>query len=291
MIASMTGFGSAAVEAAELRATVTARSVNHRYQEIVVSLPRGLADLEAPIREQVRARARRGKIEVSVQVARGTGPTGLVVNEALVEGLLEQARGLRDRHRLRGRLRLRDVLSLPGVVQAVEAPPSADGAREALLAAVGQALDEMAGLRAREGERLAAVLSEALRRVEAAAARLGERWRQGRPARAEALRAQLAELHAGLPGGEDRLLAEAYRLLDRQDVSEELNRLESHLAEARSLLGGGEPVGKRLDFLAQEMGREAATLASKAALPAMVRDIVDLRSAVEALREQVQNVE
>jgi uncharacterized protein (TIGR00255 family) len=291
MIVSMTGFGSAAVEEADLRASVTVRSLNHRYQETSVSLPRALADLEAPIREQVRARTRRGKVEVSVQVSLGSGLARLEVSEPAVEGLLEQARHLRERLRLRGRLRLRDLLALPGVVQAVEAPASADGARQAVLAAVGRALDEMAGLRAREGERLAAVLLQGLARVEAALRSVGEDWRRARKERAEALRGQLAELQATWPGGEDRLLAEAYRLLDRQDVSEEVSRLESHVAEARALLGGGEPAGKRLDFLAQEMAREAATLASKALSAAVVRATVDLRSAVEALREQAQNVE
>jgi uncharacterized protein (TIGR00255 family) len=178
------------------------------------------------------------------------------------------------------------------VVEVVEAPLTlTPGQREALLGAVEKALAEMSRMREAEGANVAADLERRLVAIEQAIARIEGLMETSRTARIASLREKLHALAAELGLEEPRLYQEVVRLVDRQDTSEEIERTRSHLALARSLLQAPEAVGKRLDFLAQELNREANTIGSKASAAPVIQEVVGLKAEIEKLREQVQNVE
>jgi uncharacterized protein (TIGR00255 family) len=290
---SMTGYGAAVVESEAMRASVTARSLNHRYLDLTVHTPRRLQALEPDVKRLVQARVQRGRVEVSIQASLHAAEAEVVLAPPAVIGALVQAlRRIQDEHGLPGELRAADVARFPGVLELAELGAGLDeGHRRELLAAVEQALGDLEQMRRAEGETLEAVLLTALAAVDAAAGRIEALSGTERVARREALleKARAVRDELGLEDG--RLYQEVVRLVDRQDVAEEVQRLRSHVAQARVAVLGDGPCGKRLDFLAQELAREANTLGSKAADAAVVREVVNLKAEIEKLREQVQNVE
>jgi uncharacterized protein (TIGR00255 family) len=184
------------------------------------------------------------------------------------------------------------VARFPGAVEVLDGDTSVDeAATREIVSSLQQALAGLDGMRRAEGAHLEADLRRALDAVEAAAARIETLSAAGRAERRDAVLARARELSAELGLDDGRLYQEVVRLLDRHDVAEELQRLRSHVAQARGLLSADAPCGKRLDFLAQELAREANTLGSKAASAEMVQEVVALKSEVERVREQVQNVE
>ena len=289
----MTGYGAAAVESDALRASVTARSLNHRYLDLTVHAPRKLQALEPEVKRLVQARVQRGRVEVSIQASLRAAEVEVVLAPPAVIGALVQAlRRIQDEYGLPGELRAADVARFPGVLELAELGTGLDeGHRQEVLAAVEQALADLEQMRRVEGETLEAVLLTGLAAVDAAAGRIEALSGAERAARREALleKARAVRDELGLEDG--RLYQEVVRLVDRQDVAEEVQRLRSHAAQARAAVGGDGPCGKRLDFLAQEMGREANTIGSKVASAALVQEVVALKSELERLREQVQNVE
>ena len=289
----MTGYGAAVLESEAMRASVTARSLNHRYLDLTVHAPRKLQGLEPEVKRLVQARVQRGRIEVSIQANLFTGEAEVVLAPPVVIGALVQAlRRIQDEHGLPGELRVSDVARFPGVLELVELGAGLDeGRRQELLGVVEQALGELEQMRRAEGETLKAVLLLGLDAVEVAAARIEALSGSERAARREALieKARAVRDELGLEDG--RLYQEVVRLVDRQDVAEEVQRLRSHVAQARAAVGADAPCGKRLDFLTQEMGREANTIGSKVASAALLQEVVGLKSELERLREQVQNVE
>jgi uncharacterized protein (TIGR00255 family) len=289
----MTGYGAAAVESDALRASVTARSLNHRYLDLTVHVPRKLQALEPEVKRLVQARVQRGRVEVSIQASLRAAEVEVVLAPPAVIGALVQAlRRIQDEYGLPGELRAADVARFPGVLELAELGAGLDeGHRQEVLAAVEQALADLEQMRRVEGETLEAVLLTGLAAVDAAAGRIEALSGTERAARREALleKARAVRDELGLEDG--RLYQEVVRLVDRQDVAEEVQRLRSHAAQARAAVGGDGPCGKRLDFLAQEMGREANTIGSKVASAALVQEVVALKSELERLREQVQNVE
>ncbi len=290
---SMTGYGSATLEAEELSASAWVRSLNHRYLDLAVHVPRRLSSLEPLLKDQVAARVQRGRVELSLRVTlERAGGDELSLSPALVASAVRKLRALQAEHSLAGELTLSDVVRIPGALEVVEAPLEADAAlRATLLGVCAEALDGLDAMRAAEGRRLADELVRLLGDVQAAAARLRALADEARGARLAALCERARELVAELGLDEARLYSELARLVDRGDVSEELQRLESHAAQAGALVHASGPVGKRLDFLAQELMREANTLGSKAGSGAMVHEVVGLKAAIERWREQVQNVE
>jgi uncharacterized protein (TIGR00255 family) len=288
----MTGFGSAAVESGRLRASVTARSVNHRYLDLSVHLSRRLAELEPDVRRLVQARVQRGKVEVSVQARFQPDEAAAVsVSAPLVAGVVRALREVQAAHGLAGEVTVADVMRFPGTFADPDSETGLDGARAPLLDAIDTALAGLDGMRVAEGDGLATVMAAALDAVDAAAARIGALSESEKAARRASLLQKVAELRQELGLEEQRLYQEVVRVVERADVAEEVQRLQSHVAQARELLGAGGPCGKRLDFLAQELAREANTIGSKSASAPLVREVVALKAEVERLREQVQNVE
>jgi uncharacterized protein (TIGR00255 family) len=295
MIRSMTGYGSAALEASAVRASVSVRSVNHRFLDVALHVPRRLQALEPEARERVAKVIRRGRIEVVLQAALGDGHGESVVPaKGLVSAFVKALRELQAEHGLEGGVSVSDVLRFPGALERVEAAGDlAAAARTELLDLLDRAVARLDEMRAAEGQRLREVLARSLDTVEAHTGRIEARSAEGRDERRAALRERVRGLLGELGLDDARLYQEAVRAVERHDVAEEVVRLRSHVAGARSLLqeGDGEPAGKRLDFLAQELMREANTIGSKVQDAAAVGEVVSLKAEIERFREQVQNVE
>ena len=294
MIRSMTGFGSAAHETEAMRSGVTARSLNHRFLDVTVHVPRRLQPLEAEIKDAVGKVVRRGRVEVSLQATLAEGPAEEVVpSRPLVASLVRSLRDMQNEFGIEGGMSVSDLVRFPGALERTDSrAPLAPETRETLLALVAQALEGLDVMRVAEGRRLRDELERALEAVDAAAKGIEQRAEETRELRHAALLERVRALVGELGLEEGRVYQEVVRSVERHDVAEEIQRLRSHAAMARELLAAEDaPAGKRLDFLAQELMREANTIGSKVADAVQVQAVVGLKAEIERLREQVQNVE
>ena len=296
MIRSMTGFGRASFEFEGLTFDVEVRSVNHRYLDARVRLPRVLAALEGEVRARVQGSFSRGKVDLTVSAAGGGAPPArLEIDLDAAHAYLDAAATLQSREDLPGELEVAALLARPGVARFAEPELSGETLLEAFFDAVDAALAALEAMRAAEG---AALERELLPRVaavevmatslEARAGEVQESVREKLRRRAEQLRQDTGVLD------EARLHQEVVLAADRLDVTEELVRLRSHVEQFRRIVaegGPGKPVGRRLDFLLQEFGREANTIGSKGSDAPIAHEVVELKAEIERLREQVQNVE
>jgi uncharacterized protein (TIGR00255 family) len=232
-------------------------------------------------------------VEVSIQASLRPGEAEVVLAPPAVIGALVQAlRRIQEEHGLPGELGVADVARFPGVLELAELGSGLDeDRRQELLGVVERALGDLEQMRRTEGETLKGVLLGSLDAVEAGATRIEALSVTERAARRDALVEKARALRDELGLEDGRLYQEVVRLVDRQDVAEEVQRLRSHVGQARAAVSADSPSGKRLDFLAQEMGREANTIGSKVASAPLVQEVVSLKSELERLREQVQNVE
>lgn len=289
----MTGYARASGAVPGAAFTCEIKSVNGRGLDIRLRLPPGLDALEGDIRQLVGKMVSRGSVTCTIAVERdGTGGELLVNEQALATVLVALAK-LSERVNATPPT-LDGILALKGVLEQRDRPLSAE-AEEALAAAlldgVSQALVDLVLARRQEGAQIAIVLLERLDDIEALVARADAHPARGRDAILARLRQQVAELAGDISIGEDRLVQEALLLATKADIREELDRLVAHLATARKLIREGGPVGRRLDFLAQEFNREANTLCSKSNAVALTAIGLDLKAAIDQLREQVQNIE
>jgi uncharacterized protein (TIGR00255 family) len=287
----MTGFGAGHGAAGGEELDVEVRSVNHKFCEVKVRLPRELAALEIEVAKSVKERLARGGVEVAVRRP-GSG-AGLAprVDVALAESYARAFHEIQARLGLPGAVTLAEILGADGVVRLEERTVSAEAAREALRRGLGAALDALAEMRAREGEALARDLAARLDLVEASVARVAALVPQVVEHHRARLAERVLELTRGVALDPARLAQEVALLADRTDVTEEMTRLHSHLAQARALLGLAEPAGRKLDFLVQEMHREVNTIGSKAQSAEIAALVVSMKVEIERMREQVQNVE
>ena len=287
---SMTGYGRARRTRGRLLAEAEARSVNGRYLAVRCRLPGDLLRLESRLEALVRERLSRGSVDVSVRLTAERRAGRPRVNRQALAVYREALEALGGGERAL-------LLSLPGVVSFGEELPAEAAVDALVLGAAGEALQRMERARSAEGGRLAA----ALRRELAALRRHVDAVRRLAPAAVkshhEAMRERLGRLLErrtanAVPGAEDpALLREVALLADKHDVTEELDRLQSHLQALSEALASGEPVGRHLDFLLQEVGREVNTVGSKASDARIAARIVKAKSAVEKLREQAANIE
>lgn len=291
MIRSMTGFGAGHGVAASEALDVEVRSVNHKFCEVKVRLPRELGALEPEAVKLVKERLARGGIDVSVRRAGQAGGLAPRVDVALAQAYARAYDELRVGLGLSGAATLADVAGAEGVIRLEERALDLEAVRGALRDALATALDALVAMRAREGEALSRDLSGRVDAVEALVARAAALV----PQTVEHHRARLAdrvqELTRGIALDPARLAQEVALFADRTDVTEEVTRLGSHLAQARALLASGEPAGRKLDFLVQEMHREVNTIGSKSQSAEIAAIVVTAKAEVERMREQVQNVE
>jgi uncharacterized protein (TIGR00255 family) len=287
----MTGFGSGRGTAGGEEAEVEVRSVNHKFIEVKVRLPRELSALEIEIVRAVKDRLARGGVEVAVRRAAAAGVIAPRVDHALAQAYASAFRDLKERLGLAGEITVGDVIAADGVVRLEEREVDLGVARAAVTAALLSALDALSAMRAREGEALARDLEGRLAAVEALVARVSELSPRAVEHQRTRLVERVAELARGVSLDPGRLEQEVALFADRTDVAEETTRLASHLSHARALLASGEPAGRRLDFLVQEMHREANTIGSKSQSSEISAAVVSLKAEIERMREQVQNVE
>lgn len=292
VIASMTGYGRAEVRGERSAVTVEARSLNHRYLEVSLRLPRTLAAREPDVRRLVQGRFARGRFDLTVALRRLTGGSGSVrVDLALAREYLARARELARACQLDGELPLAHLLQCPGVL-VVEEPEGEEGEGGPLLKeAVDQALTELGRMREAEGAALAADLETRLGALETWIAEAAALAPLVAAHQRERLLARVRDLLGAVLVDETRVAQEAALWAAKADVAEELARLGSHLAQARGLVARGGPVGRALDFLVQEMQREVNTIAAKADDGEITRRCLSARAELERLREQIQNVE
>ena len=298
MIQSMTGFGRARRDVEGLGLEVEMRSVNHRHLDLRVRLPRVLSDQEAVVKKQIQNGLSRGKVDVTVSLSMKSAGTTLEIDEEIAAQYVAAARSLDEKHSIGLKGATLDgarLLSLPGVTRVVETEIDSVVLAAPLTEAIQEAADAMVGMRSVEGESLAAEFEGRIARVEELAVRFEARSGEVLAVAKQRLqkRAEQIKRDVGLLD-EARLHQEIIIAADRLDITEELVRLQSHIAQFRETLesgGPGHPVGRRLDFLLQELGREANTVGSKANDAPLAQDVVELKTELERIREQVQNVE
>jgi uncharacterized protein (TIGR00255 family) len=293
-LSSMTGFARGHGVCGPYAWAWEIKSVNGKGLDVRLRLPGGWDAIEAPIRARAAATLSRGSIQASLTVER-TGATPAVrVNAAVLEAVLSAARQLARRIEASPPT-LDGLLGLKGVIEigdSVESEEERHGAEVAVTAGFAEALGALAQMRRHEGEALSRVLAARLGEIAA----LTERAESAPGRRPEAIRTRLAEQVAALLAQSerfdpDRLHQEAILIAAKADIREELDRLAAHVAQAKTLIGQGGAVGRRLDFLAQELNREANTLCAKANDVELTNIGLELKAAVEQFREQVQNVE
>lgn len=286
MIRSMTAFAGAERITPWGTLGCELRSVNHRFLEMGVRLPEELRALEPQLRERLAARVSRGKLDLMLRLRAPDAAQSLAVNEPLVEQLAVLAQRLGARFP-QLQVQFADLLQLPGVLQGQAVDPAALQAQA--LELLDEVLAEFVAAREREGGKLAAAIVERVDAVERIAAEV----KQLIPAIRDGQRAKLAARLADLPHPVDpgRAEQELVLWLQKLDVDEELDRLDSHIKEIRRVLRQPEPAGRRLDFLLQEFNREANTLGSKSVDSRTSNAAVELKVLIDQIREQVQNLE
>ncbi len=292
MARSMTGFGRAGYTASGLDITVELKSVNHRYFEFTSRLPRGYMYLEEKLKSFCQQQISRGKLEVSVIIEdNGAGTAAVEANTALAEAYLNAVKGLSERLRIKNDVKMSSLMNIPELFTVKKQMLEEETVTSAVLAAAEEAMGSFIAMRDAEGERLKAdVLSRAdeiLRKVEY----IEERSPETVTAYRQRLEQKIRELIYDAQVDEQRLLTETAVFADKVAVSEETVRLRSHIEQLRQLLDGGGPVGRKLDFIVQEMNREANTIGSKAQDIDIARTVVDIKSEIEKIREQIQNIE
>lgn len=288
MIRSMTAFALRERTTAWGVLSAELRAVNHRYLEFSLRAPEDLRAMEPVIRQHVAGRVQRGKLEMSLRLKPSTHGDARVLqfNEALLERLAEAAHAQAARFP-NLRVQFTDLLAWPGVIE--QDVPDPDGLQAETLALVDDVIDEFRRAREREGAKLSEALRERLDGIEALCGRVRDWLPQIRAGLRGRLETRFAELALELEPG--RLEQEFVLWLQKLDVDEELDRLATHIVEARRVLELDEAVGRRLDFLMQEFNREANTLGSKSVDARTSQAAVELKVLIEQMREQVQNLE
>ncbi len=290
---SMTGYGRGECVKDGFKFTVELNSVNRKQNDVSINLPKELVELEPRIRDAINAQLSRGRINVVVAYHRGTAKAEeqIELDVALAKAYYRAIQKLQKQINLNGSLTLDTILRAPGVLKLAESMVDAEAMWSGVEAALRKALVQMVKMREREGKFLAADLA---RRLDTIATGL-ELIRKVAPEAVkryrEQLHARVKEAGLNVPLDDERLVKEVVIFADRCDITEELTRLASHLSQFREQLQADEPVGRTLDFLAQEMNREINTVGSKANAAEVSQQVVKMKAELEKIREQVQNIE
>jgi uncharacterized protein (TIGR00255 family) len=294
MIQSMTGYGTGLARNNETSVAVEIRTVNHRFLDTHIRVPRDHAYLEPEIQQVIRGVLSRGRVDVAVTVEATTSPD-VLVNSNTVRTYVEAAARLRDKFNFADALDLRTLLLLPGVMQnretGVVGQPADPAIMEAVLEAVRQALDGVLKMRRQEGEALCGDMLCHLDNIRGWAGEIQSLASGSVQDYRRKLEDRLSQLLPQNGVDPQRLAQEVALLAERSDISEEIARLQSHIEQYQGMLASGAQAGKKLDFLLQEMQREGNTILSKASSLEITRLGIAIKSDIEKLREQVQNVE
>ena len=292
MVLSMTGYGRAQQVLGGREITVELRSVNARYFEYSSRLPRTCAFLEDPLKRLTAEKVHRGKVELALTIQNVTASDAVVqADYALAESYRRALAALAQRLDVKDDVTVMALARFPDVLTQTAAPADPDALWADVSAVAGQALEAFVGMRAAEGAKLKADVESRLAVLEDLVGQI-EQGSAGRvQAYTERLYARLQELLADRSIDEARILTEAALFADKTAIDEETVRLHSHVAQFREILQLEEPIGRKLDFLTQELNREANTIGSKCQDAALTRLVVTLKSEIEKIREQIQNIE
>ena len=292
MIKSMTGYGSAKGTVAGLEISAEIKSVNNRYLDISVRMPRSFIFAEDAVRAAAQKHVSRGKLDIFVSVdSSAAGDMTVKVNEPLLKGYIEAINHISEEYGLPCDLSAVSVSRFPDILCVEKSDLDAEAISEGISSVVEKALCDFDAMRCREGEKLCA---DVLSRAETISSLVSCVERES-PRTVEAYRARLyqkvSEVLSSSSVDESRILAEAAIFADHIAVDEETVRLRSHISQLRGMLDGGSPIGRKLDFLIQEFNREANTIGSKCQNSDIAHVVVDLKSEIEKIREQIQNIE
>jgi uncharacterized protein (TIGR00255 family) len=284
----MTAFARESLATDKSVLTIELRTVNHRYLDCTFKLPDALRPLEPKLRENATKALARGKLDCQVRVQGGAeGGSNLILNSARLEQLLAVAQEVSTHLPQAQPLNPLEVLQFPGICHAED--NSQEEILEHVVALFSQAINSLAETREREGEKLADMVLDRLERVATEVASTRAQLPELMQRQRDRVRNRIAELD--IEADEGRLEQELAMLAQKADVDEELDRLEAHIDEVKRILAKGGPCGRRLDFLMQELNREANTLSSKSIATSTTQNAVELKVLIEQMREQIQNIE
>ncbi|MCH7879031.1 MAG: YicC family protein [candidate division Zixibacteria bacterium] len=289
---SMTGFGKAQIKTADALYTVELSSVNSRFLEFTFRTPRNLSGLEPKIRDLIQTKIRRGKLNAAINYERAHQEHGqYIFNQQAADSYLKQLRAYQKKRKLAGEIGVIDLLSIPDIVRAPGQDIGDAALWKSLKKAVGDALNEMLKMRQKEGAALAADLKKRLRLIISDLKKIENISAGSARAHRDRILERVNQLLDGPEINRQRLEEEVALLCERADITEEITRLKSHLDQFRAALDVKDSVGKRLNFILQEMNREVNTIGSKALIIDISKLVIGLKEEIERIREQVQNVE
>ena len=292
MIKSMTGYGSAKGSCDGLEISVELKSVNNRYLDCSVRMPRSFLFAEELVKSKVQEHISRGKVDVFVTVDSSASSDVVVkVNEGLAAGYVAAVKQLAERFSLDDTVSALAVSRLPDVLTVEKKDADAEAVSAAITEITEQALCEFDRMRAREGQKLCDDISGRLVTVENFVSIVEERSPETVKEYRERLYKKMCEVLQNSAADEQRILLEAGIYADKVAVDEETVRLRSHVTQMRSMLETGSPIGRKMDFLIQEFNRESNTIGSKCNDSAITKTVIDLKSEIEKIREQIQNIE
>ncbi len=294
MIKSMTGFGRGEYTDGKRNITVEIKSVNHRYSDISIKMPRRYGFAEDKVKAAVKEKLRRGKVDVSIMVENITeNDINIKLNQPIAGQYYDNLKALKEAFDLEGEISINLLATMPDVMKAIADVEDEAEITEAILIPVNQAAASLETMRRTEGEKLADDLIKKGKNIKALLDKIEERAPQVVKDYTARLRERMAELLDGsVSVPEERILTEAAIFADKCSIDEEITRLNSHLSQLERILKEGkEAEGKKLDFLVQEMNREANTIGSKANDITVTNYMLEIKSEIEKIREQVQNIE
>ena len=292
MIASMTGFGKASVEYDGRKIAVEIRSINSRFLDLSLRLPRTLSEFELSIREYIRSKINRGKVSVNISI-NGNSEKGefLVLNEDNAKIYYNMANQLKEQFDLPGEIDLNLMLSFPDLLTKEEETFDTEKILELVKQLLDDAFVDLNKMRFAEGERLADDMKSKIETLEKELVFIESRAAKRISKRKDELKEKVAKLMGDLEIDEQRLAMEIVLLADKMDITEECVRFHSHNEQFLNFINQGSPIGKKLNFLAQEMHREANTIGSKANDSELTFHVINMKDEIEKIREQIQNIE
>lgn len=292
MIKSMTGFGSAKGTVEGLNITVELKSVNNRYLDVSVRMPRSFMFAEEAVKSAVQRHISRGKVDVFVSIdSSDAGDITVKVNEALLKGYIDAVRSISEEYSLPADMTAFGVSRFPDVLSVEKKDLDADAISAGIVDITEHALDDFDAMRLREGEKLRDDVLGRLETISGYVADVETKSPETVKEYRARLEAKMAEVLGSAGIDENRILAEAAIFADHIAVDEETVRLRSHMSQLRKMINGSSPTGRKIDFLIQEFNREANTIGSKCQNSDIAHTVVDLKSEIEKIREQIQNIE
>ena len=288
---SMTGFGRASLESNSKNYIIEIKTVNNKYSDITVKSPKRLSFMEDKIRKQIANRITRGKVEVSVSFFDFSNKSkNVVLNKEIAKEYIKQLREIADENNLSENISVVEIAKLPDILNSIDSDNDEEIASEALQC-LNMALDSLIEMRKAEGENIKQDLLVRIERVQNLVDKIAENSKGIVEEYVSKLEKRVKEILKTDVVDENRIAQEAVIYADKTSIEEELTRLNSHIVQFKELVNSDGPVGKKLDFMIQEMNRETNTIGSKAGSGEITKAVIDLKVELEDIREQIQNIE